>query len=355
MARLEDILNSLTTILIRYHDAQGIKIIITESDPILRQKKSREEAIRILQNTEPTFDKHLELLNQECTGKYPDRAPFLHYILNEVIYLKSLVERKHSFTPESLEDCKNQLAQMLIDFKYLLLTVKGSNYKVKYSTIRKNDEELSAKMISLSGLENNAYYGSKLCKSGDLLVEEIFNRLNISTTTSDEEIKELAADICTTHQNALLVPELLADKIQLTENAIVQQAQIESLKLSERELKQLTVEQKERIEALELAALTPPVVPDTYAAKNESLILALKEAETRIRSLEENSEKDKDKIERLESSLNKANLRSVSRYPYNPSIFGLGFGSGFAQHARATDSVEISSEESSASMSFFIE
>ena len=340
MTRLEDLLNSLTTVLIRYHDAQGIKILITEADPILRQKKSRQEAIRILKNTEPKFDERLTKLNEECTGKYTERAPFLHYILNEITYLKSMSERKNSFTPEGLEDYKNQLAQMLIDFKNLLLTVKGSNYKVTYSTTNQ--------MISLSGLENNAYYGNKLCKSGDLLVEEIFNRLNISTTTSDEEIRELAADICITHQNALLVPELLEMKAQLTESTLIQKARIESLELSEKDLTQRVVNQKERIEALEHTEPSPSIVLDTYATMKQSLILALKEAESRISYMEETIEKQKDTISKLESDLNKASIRTTSRYPYNPGFFGLGFGGGFAQaYAKAADHAEHQSEEES--------
>lgn len=207
MTRLEDLLYSLTTVLVRYHDSQSsVKKLIAEKDVHELRKKSRNCAINIIQDKETDFKIRLEELIKECTDGYPGRKPFLHFLLHEINFLKSLLDKKQSFNPEELKEYKNQISQLLVDFKTLLLTPKSKTCEVKHS----KSGAYAKATIALSGLKNDSYYGSDLCNSGGLLKEEALDMLNIAISYSDEEIRVIAEQLCLEHQNALKVPELEA-------------------------------------------------------------------------------------------------------------------------------------------------
>ena len=238
--RLEDLLHSLTTILVRFHDAQPkIKVkLITDSDPLSLPKKSRQEAIRILEDSVTPFDIRLKEIISICNKVYPERTSFLNFMLNQITYLKTMNDRKNSFNPTELEEYKKQVAQMLLDFRQLLLTIKDKTHDVKYSRIKTEIDSTPEMPISLSGLVNNAYVGNHFCNSGILLNTEVLERLHLhvplSAPSSTEEsnaiaeINLLADRICTAHQNTLLVPELIAEKSRLEELANSQKLTIES-------------------------------------------------------------------------------------------------------------------------------
>ncbi len=284
MTKLEDLLYSLTTVLIRYHDCQtGIKPLILENDVTLLRSKSRTYAINILQDKD--YISRLEDLIKTCTKGYPARTPFLFYLLNEIKFLKTLQDRKNSFEPDKLEEYKNQLSQLFVDLKRLLNTLKDETYEVKYSRLNAESEN-SKVTIALSGLTQNAYFGKKPCRSGDLIKEEVLDTLNISSTYSqkeidsrnysDSEIKIIANSICIEHQNALLVPELQAKfavlEVEYAKSSAVQAKQQELLD----GLNSRSIEQQDQIKSKDetIANLRVRVSDLTHAAPAPNPIAA---------------------------------------------------------------------------------
>ncbi|WP_115710198.1 M protein [Legionella sainthelensi] len=230
MTKLEDLINSLASVIVRYHDTQkDVTKLIIESDQTLLRKKSRSYAIDIMQNMELKFDQRLARLIDACTKKYPDRKPFLTFILKETIFLKEQLDRKVPFTSEELEKLKQQISQLFIDSRQLLKIYKNTSYKITYSSL----DDKAITYDDLNGLINDAYYGNHFCNSGDILLDEVLGRFHITIDYTDEEIKEIAAALCIEHQNALLVSELKNQKFELESeqsNLVLQKSELEEQK-----------------------------------------------------------------------------------------------------------------------------
>ncbi|MBI2785787.1 MAG: hypothetical protein HYX60_05550 [Legionella longbeachae] len=204
MTKLEELIYSLATALVRYHDSQPkVSKLVNTSEPTLLRKKAREYAIGIIQSKEIMFDQRLNALIENCTKGYLDRKEFLTYLLDEIIFLKKQLERKKPFNSEELIEYQKQVVQLFIDFKQLLNTSKDKKYKVIYSSLNYENKTYN----DLSGLINNAWVGNIYCNSGTILIEEVLHRFHLSTTDSNEEIKEIAFSLCIEHQNALLISE----------------------------------------------------------------------------------------------------------------------------------------------------
>ncbi len=370
MTRLEDLIYSLATVIVAYHDSQGIKKLITEKDKTIRLEKTRAKAIEIINTKSPTFEEYLKYLIKECTDDYPLRKPFLHYILNQLMFLSALQSKTNSFSPTLLVACKEEMASLLKDFKRLLTTGKSGTLEVRYCVLPTEETKTSSnKLITLSGLENDAYYGNKFCNSGDLLHDEVLQRLNITTTTPDELITALAHDICSGIQNSLLVPELVVKNLkaeevvtttkellrQKTEEADVQLnkvLELESRKVileetvaatkEELRLKSEQTETEIREKAATIESLTAQLreVESRATAPSQSaeaLALKLAEAEERIKAFEiaqkkqeETTQTQKETISRLENpDLNKRIPGFVP--PYSSAFFALTTANLLAQ------------------------
>lgn len=282
MTRLEELLISFSTIVLRYHDAQGINTVIKETDPILLLIKSRERAALILQNKDGPFEKKLDDLTKECTARHSDRRTFLLYVVNEITYLKNMFDRKNSLSPTKLAEFKQQMAQMFIDLRQLLKTPSDGSYTVKYSVICSEDESMPVKGISVGSLMNNAHFGNLLRKSGSLLTEEVFNRFNITTTSTDKELAALAGNICTEFQNTLLAPELQEEVSKLIALTERQKTTIESQAPALIEAEKKSREQTASIELLTTKLAEADNRSSEQAANIKSLTTKLAEADTRI-------------------------------------------------------------------------
>lgn len=210
MTRSEDLLYSLATVIIRYHDKQsGVKILITESDESLVRKKSRILAKRIINDSKTDFKERFDSLITECPKHHPDRRPFLSFILNELSSLKLIIDHQNSFSPSQLEEYKQQIIEMLKGFKGLLSTSKGTTSII---TQHKTATSPGGK-TSLEGLIDTSYLNSgQLCNSGIFLKEELMDRYNLDLDSTDTELSEFAQQLCQEHQNTLLVTELTAPK-----------------------------------------------------------------------------------------------------------------------------------------------
>lgn len=247
MTRFKDLLYSLTTVLVRYHDSQsGVDKLIVESDTQQIKTKSRRHAIEIINNTSKPCDKVLDGLIMACTKNYPDRRPFLHFLRQEINFLNAMQNKSTSFEADKLEELKRQLTLLVIDFQSLLKTTKTVNYLVTCSK-ENNERTPSAVQISLTGLINNSYLGNTLCNSGTILKEELFDRFSISLTWTPDEIGELMNAICDEHQNTLLVPELTKQSKQLSEK---NRELIEKVSPMQQRIDELEKTLKEREDAL---------------------------------------------------------------------------------------------------------
>lgn len=213
MTRLEDLLYSLTTVIIRYHDIQtNAKKLIAEDDEKLVRKKSRSLAKTIINDKSTDYKTRLDTLIKECTAVQTSRKPLLSYILNEIVLLTSFLEHKESLELPKFEVFKKQVTQLVLDIKTLLSIAKDTTAKITHH----NSAEDSDKLIQLEGLIDVGYYkGGSLCNSGLFLKEEVLERFNLEVSSTSDDIKEFTYQLCEEHQNTLLVPELIFQNDQL--------------------------------------------------------------------------------------------------------------------------------------------
>jgi len=276
MKRLHDLLHSITAVIIRYHDSNAKDKLIIESDPTLLQKKSLELSIERLSQRD--FESNLKELVKQCTEGYDTRKPFLSYLIHEVTFIKSILDRTTSFNALELAQYKQQMAQILLDFKHLLLTNKSDSYKVTYSKLSSE----AATTISISGLKNDGYFGNKLCHSGDLIAA-LLAQFHFDSNSPDKEMVELIEDMCQEHQNSLLVPELS-----------------KSLKVETDKVTTLTDQQ------------------DTLKLNLAAQKLELERALTKIKELEEATTKVKPQTSTTEMQVSRAPAYSSFFHPLNP-------------------------------------
>jgi hypothetical protein len=87
MTRLNDLLNSLTALIIRYHDAQvpGPERLIKEVHPDRSLIKSKELSASILENKD--YQTTLKTYITKCTAAYSERVHLLHFILSKIVLL----------------------------------------------------------------------------------------------------------------------------------------------------------------------------------------------------------------------------------------------------------------------------
>lgn len=262
---LEELINSLGTVLIRYHDFQkNVIVCVKESDQksAAFKKAAREYAIKLLQAD--GFEQEFGKLNIECTKDYKQRLDFLDFIKNELTILKKLLAQEIPFSASALDEYKQKIALLFIDLKQLLNVKKSASHQVQDR--RLNGTPLTT--IALNGFIDegySSYINGPICFSGILIKEELLNRFNMLATTTDEEIIELAAGLCEEHQNALLAAKLIKIESQLSEvQATLEKTQLKlkdtqstledtQSRLKEQQLKIEALETKLAIKELELS------------------------------------------------------------------------------------------------------
>ncbi|CAM2850333.1 Uncharacterised protein [Legionella steigerwaltii] len=236
MTRLEELLYSLTAVIIRYHDSQPkVNKLVAEMDEEQSKEKYLTCAKEIIQNPVVHFKIRLSNLIKQCTDS--GRRPFLYYILHEVTSLKALLDKTSSLEATKLEEYKNQIAQLFIDLKLILDTPKSKKYKVTYS----KSEDTPAVPIALIGLKSEGFFEDGLCNSGDILKEGVFKRFGITTYSSNDDLKAIAEQICMEHQLTRLVPELFAQIAEYKKTNSEQEEKLNSLSTQHQE-KQKKVE-----------------------------------------------------------------------------------------------------------------
>lgn len=231
MTRLEDLLYSLATVIIRYHDVQArVKKLVFETDKQLIRRDSRHLAKTIINDNQLDYKTKFEGLIKECSS---ERKSFLTYLLNELVLIKRLLDRKTPFETSQLEEFRKQLFTLFSDFNKLLSTVKSSPCKITYS----NSDFTPGSTRTLDGLVNDGWSGSELCNSGIFLNEEVLERFHVALICSPDEIAEIAEQICIEHQNTLLISELKTNETnppspQLEEQSLIQELEKKNERLA---------------------------------------------------------------------------------------------------------------------------
>ena len=73
MTRLEELINSLASIIVRYHDSQNSVVkLVAERNPRMHKEKARRYADNLM-STEVKFDDKLRSIIDNCTKKYEEK------------------------------------------------------------------------------------------------------------------------------------------------------------------------------------------------------------------------------------------------------------------------------------------
>ncbi|KTC79008.1 hypothetical protein [Legionella cherrii] len=309
MTRLEELIYSLATVIVRYHDSQDIRDkLVVAVDPTALKKKSHERAIEIIQDTKIDYFPYLEGRISACTKGYHGREEFLFFVLNEIRFLKEQLDRKTPFEEKELQTFHEQLTQLFIDFRQLLNIKKGFKHSATLNSSK------GAKTQELSGLLNDRMIGGKYCNSGQLLIEEVLFVLHMTTEDSNAELKEIASNICLEHQTQLENQREKLKKANEDSEKEINKSELDKLKTSSEVQKSESEAQRLEIEKLK-----------------ESLEMHKSESEAHILELQETNKKQLVTIEQLTQELEKTKTELqkaqtealIRRYPtYNP-LFGL--------------------------------
>ncbi|MCW8410052.1 hypothetical protein OQJ13_13810 [Legionella sp. PATHC035] len=309
MTRLEELIYSLATVIVRYHDSQAVKEkLVSAVEPTALRKKSHERAMEIIQDTKTDYFPYLQGKISACTKSYHDREDFLLFILNETRFLKEQLDRKTPFEEIELQTFHEHLTQLFIDFRQLLNLKNG----VAYSVTSNNTK--GSKMPDLSGLLNARMVGGKYCNSGQLLIEEVLFVLHMTPEDSNAELKQIASNICLEFQTQL---ENQREKLKRAN----EDSEKETHKLELDKLKSSTEIQKSESEAQQLE----------IEKLKESLERQKSESAAQILELQETNKKQLVSIDQLTQELEKTKTELqktqtealMRRYPTYSPIFGL--------------------------------
>ncbi|KTD03236.1 hypothetical protein [Fluoribacter gormanii] len=255
MTRLEELIYALATVIVRYHDSQdNIEAkdkLVTAVDPIIHRKKSHERAIEIIQKE--NFVSYLEGRIAACTKGYHGREEFLIFLLNKICFLKGQLDIKTPFKEHELKAFQEQLTQLFIDFRKLLNIKKGFKHPVLLQ---------DSKVKELSGLLNDRYIGSKYCNSGQLLIDEVLFVLHMTPDDSNEELKDIAVNICSEQQTLLELQSAKLTKSTEESDKEAEKLELENLKLlvetqkSEFETRIVELTEKNKVLLTSIDALT---------------------------------------------------------------------------------------------------
>ncbi len=219
LTKLENLIISLITIIIRYHDSQNSvrsKLITNESNPEKLRLRSRELAGKLFDLEKNKLGAFLDKQIQEITTEYDLRKPFLNFLLYEICSLHSICKRTSAFTNEEQKEFITHITRLFNDFSTLLLTTKSTEYQIQFDLFGTHKE------FVLTGFKLNPYniyniYDSNaLTNSGSLLKAEIMEHF-FKGNSDKQEIRELFAEtLCKDHQELLLNSEKVNENMGLS-------------------------------------------------------------------------------------------------------------------------------------------
>jgi len=201
MIKLKELMYSLASVIIRYHDRYNSTKYVAETNPIFISEKTRRMAIMLFNKQSNQYIDVLQKLIRDCPDTEFTRKPLLFFLLHEIIFLYKKFNTKTPFNPDELQIYKEQVTRLLNDLRQLLCTPKDHIYIVYYSQHQSEGR--------LNGLLNNGWTSTSLCFSGELILEDVFKQFHILTSDTDEEIKAIAEELCDEHNDELLAKQAL--------------------------------------------------------------------------------------------------------------------------------------------------
>lgn len=206
MNTLEDLLCSLITVVVRYHDRQtnSVKRVVPINGDILQP--CRDYSYTLLQS-----DKCLETLKDiidETVLLYPKKEHHLAYLLSQITFIKSLYDRTTPCDENILQEYIDQIALFYSDLRGLTTTIDPAKYKVTYCRLKSGPDDNTTLVIELHGLTGNAYFVQQLCALGLLIDSHIIPNFSLTAKNiSKERLQELAGRVCNEFQYKLQVAE----------------------------------------------------------------------------------------------------------------------------------------------------
>lgn len=187
MTRIDELLNALCTVIVRYHDKQsGVTKCVQTTDPNEVIRNSRSHAKNLLEQN--NYQDQINGLIKNATKTQTHRTKFFEYLLNEIVFLKSLLKHQGPLTNAQFFQLQDHLLELINELKQLLKNTKSTECDVTLRSQNLTTEPPVNTLCKLSGLKNDNYVGGgTYCTSGEFIISEVFHRLGIELETSTEE------------------------------------------------------------------------------------------------------------------------------------------------------------------------
>lgn len=169
MATLQELRNSLTTVIVRY-------CIQNKKSPLILNEQAL--LTSILTKSSEDMITELDTFILESTKENETRCSLLHYLLNGIKQINLFLDYDEPASEDSTLILQNQLVQLIIDVQRLLKTPQSAIVQVSYN----GNEQ------ALNGLLRGPLRGYSFCNSGSILHETLLPALNLSTDTNRETI-----------------------------------------------------------------------------------------------------------------------------------------------------------------------
>ncbi|HHF7345860.1 TPA: hypothetical protein ACPSKB_002290 [Legionella feeleii] len=207
MSRLQNLVNSLVSVILNYTDPKRLKGHTEES---------------LLQKSHEDLIKDLTQLIKDATASYETRRTLLDYFLYELNTLKPLADKSTPLGEAELKRIETHLLALITNTQDLLKIDKTSSLPVSY-----NEEDRDA-TVKISGFIDGGNFYSSTCRSGQVIQRwhEGIEKLSVFPTDSLKDAPLFLDHIIDEHHSAILLPHLAAENRGL---------KVENTRLSESE------------------------------------------------------------------------------------------------------------------------
>jgi hypothetical protein len=219
MIRLKELLHSLTVAIISYHDLTvthkpycaneelrmhyarnllyPIKVGSFES---IDEQGNDDSEIRLAHSPRPRLEKIIQdTVNQSSDTK----GPLYYYLVNEIEYIKSQVERTTPFSPQELAYFQQQLTQLFKNIQGFINEPQKTAIQARYSA---HTEDARTSPITIMGCNSTI---------SAMALQIVFRMSRIPLDTDGSAIEEFIRDACNELQSPLLVEALQAQLLSL--------------------------------------------------------------------------------------------------------------------------------------------
>ncbi|MFT4058346.1 MAG: hypothetical protein QM652_02230 [Legionella sp.] len=240
---IETFINSLAAIIVRYHDSQKEVVLI---NPTKDEIQNINHAIALLKKN--NYETELERIIRECTKKYSERYEFLTFIRDEIIFLRSQLNRETPFNNQEFEEFRKKITMLFEDFILLSKINKLQTHNVRVNRLDNKPLDIialrgfkkSSEVWNAYGLLNSTLCTSVLCTSGECVEEELMKRFECQFKSLDK-IEEQVMRICERYQNSLLNAKIKELQAQLDLEKVNHEKIIKKQEVTHSELKETQI------------------------------------------------------------------------------------------------------------------